>query len=154
MEWLTNLYGTIVGLDTAPLIYFVEEHPVYLPVVDPFFEAVERGDIQAVTSTLTLAEVLVHPYRHGNQSLARHYSRILLNSRNLKTLPVSSEIAAEAARIRATYGLKTPDAIQLATARVGNATAFLSNDEGLTPIPGLQLILLDRLFSHRGDVGT
>ena len=147
MEWIRKLHGTIVGLDTAPLIYFVELHPVYLPFVDPFFEAVERGEIHVVTSTLTLTEALVHPYRHGNQSLAQQYSHILLNSRNLKTLPISSEIAVEAARIRAIYGLKTPDSIQLATARVGQATAFFSNDDGFETIPGLNLILLDHLLA-------
>ena len=31
MEWITKLYGTVVGLDTAPLIYFIEKHPIYLP---------------------------------------------------------------------------------------------------------------------------
>jgi predicted nucleic acid-binding protein len=147
MEWIKKLHGTIVGLDTAPLIYFVELHPVYLPFVDPFFEAVERGEIQVITSTLTLTEALVHPYRHGNRSLVQQYSRILLNSRNLKTLPVSSEIATEAARIRATHGLKTPDSIQLATARVGQTTAFLTNDDRFDVIPGLNLILLDRLLA-------
>ena len=39
MGWLTKLYGTTICIDTAPLIYFVEEHPAYLPIVDPFFEA-------------------------------------------------------------------------------------------------------------------
>lgn len=70
MEWIRKLHGTIVGLDSAPLIYFVELHPLYLPLVDPFFEAMEFGDIQLVTSTLTLTEVLVHPYKYNNRSLA------------------------------------------------------------------------------------
>jgi len=136
-----------VGLDTAPLIYFIERHPTYLPFVDPFFEAVELGDVQAVTSTLTLTEVLVRPYRHGNRSLGQQYSSILLHSRNLKTLPVSAAIAAEAARLRAAHGLKTPDSIQVATAHLSNAAAFLSNDAGIASIPGLELILLDRLLT-------
>ena len=106
----------------------------------------ERGDIQVVTSTVTLTEVLVHPYKHGNRRLAHQYSRILLNTRNLKTLPVSAEIADEAAQIRAAYGLKTPDSIQIATARLGGATSFLTNDERLPSIPGLELILLDRFL--------
>jgi predicted nucleic acid-binding protein len=148
MEWLKALNGKIVGLDTAPLIYFFEKHPTYLSLVHPFFEAVERGDIQVVTSTLTLTEVLVHPFRYGNQGLARQYSRILLNARNLRMLPVSPEIAAEAAHIRAAYGIKTPDAIQLATAQSCGATAFLTNDEGLTSIPGLQLIHIERLLTQ------
>jgi predicted nucleic acid-binding protein len=147
MEWLKKLRGTTVGLDTAPLIYFVEEHPVYLPLVEHFFEALQRGEIQVVTSTLTLTEVLVHPYRRGDNTLARQYSRILLNAPNLRMLAVSPEIASEAARIRAAHGLRTPDCIQLATARVGNATAFLTNDAGLAAFPGLQLITLDSLLA-------
>ena len=148
MEWLRKLYGTIVGLDTAPLIYFLERHPTYLPVVHPFFEAVERGDIQVVTSSLTLTEVLVHPYKRGDRIMAEKYSRILLHSRNLVTLPVTAQIASEAARIRAAHGLKTPDSIQVATALTGQATAFLSNDERMASVPGLSFILLDRLLSH------
>ena len=91
MEWIVKLRGTIVGLDSAPLIYFVEEHPTYLARVDLFFEAVERGEIQVVTSTLTLTEVLVYPFRRGNRFLAQRYSRILLRTRNLRTIQVTSE---------------------------------------------------------------
>ena len=145
MEWVKKLYGTVVGLDTAPLIYFVEERLAYLPFVDPFFEAVERGEIQAITSTLILTEVLVHPYKHGDLGLAQQYSRILLNSQNLKTIAVSPEIASKAARLRAAYGVKTPDSIQLATALDANASAFLTNDGDLPSIPGLQIIVLSRI---------
>ena len=98
-----------------------------------------------VTSTLTLTEVLVHPYRDGNQTLAEQYFQTLLNARNLRTVPLSPAIAAEAARIRAAYQLKTPDAIQLATAKEGGATAFLTNDAGLAGIPGLRLVVLEQV---------
>jgi predicted nucleic acid-binding protein len=70
VEWIKPLLGHTVGLDTAPLIYFIEKHPQYFPTVRPFFEAVERGDIQIITSTLTLTEVLIHPLRQGSQMLA------------------------------------------------------------------------------------
>lgn len=148
MEWVKRLHGQIVGLDTAPLIYFIEKHPTYLPLVRPFFEAVERGDVQVVTSTLTLTEVLIHPLRHDNRDLALKYSHILLNANNLKTLSISSVIATEAAHLRARYGFKTPDAIQLATAQQGNATFFLTNDDVLTGIPGLQTLVLKALLVH------
>lgn len=148
MEWIRKLRGEIVGLDSAPLIYFIERHPTYLGLLYPFFESVSRGDIQVVTSTLTLTEVLVHPYRHGNQGLAKQYSQVLQNSPNLRTIPVSHGIAEEAARIRANHGLKTPDSIQLATTRLANASAFLTNDDGISRIPGLQLIVLDTLLAN------
>jgi predicted nucleic acid-binding protein len=88
-----------------------------------------------VTSTLTLTEVLVHPYRDGNQALAEQYFHTLLNARNLRTVALSAAIAA--ARIRAAYQLKTPDAIQLGTAKEGGATAFLTNDVRRWALMGL-----------------
>ena len=145
MGWLDALRNTIVGLDTAPLIYFIEKHPTYFPILHPFFEAVHRGDIQVVTSTLTLTEVLVVPYRMGNQKLALDYTRILLNSGNLTVLPVSEAVAVEAARIRARHGYKTPDALQIATAILGKANTFLTNDAALASLPALPTILLDQL---------
>ena len=134
MEWLEALRGRIVGLDSAPLIYFVEEHPDYLSLVDPFFEAMVRGELQVVTSTLTLAEVLVHPLRHRKPHLLQQYSSILLNSRFLKTLPATAEISIEAAQIRAAFRLKTP-----------HAAAFLTNDDGIAELPGLRRIVLKHL---------
>jgi predicted nucleic acid-binding protein len=148
MEWLNKLSGSIVGLDTAPLIYLIEKNPKYLPIVGPFFQALERGEFQVVTSTLTLSEVLVHPYRHGDLVLAQNYSSILHSAPNLTMLPVSSPIAEEAARIRSAHGMRTPDAIQLATARAGRATSFLTNDTELRPIPGMQFLVLESLLTN------
>lgn len=56
MEWVEDLHGQIVGLDTAPLIYYLEEHPGYPTRVDPFFAALARGRLEVVTSTGALVE--------------------------------------------------------------------------------------------------
>jgi hypothetical protein len=97
MEWIKPLAGTIVAVDTAPLIYFIERHPRYFSTIDPFFEALDRRHFQAITSTLTLTEVLVLPLRAGNSSLASDYLNILTKSRNLVMLPVSEAIASSRA---------------------------------------------------------
>ena len=52
MEWLTQLQGQVVGLDSAPLIYFIEENPTYLEMTDAFFEAMVRGEFRVVTSVV------------------------------------------------------------------------------------------------------
>ena len=70
--------------------------------VRPLFAALEAGECLAVTSTLTLVEVLVQPIRKGNVGLAREYRGILQSSSALKVVPLSAEIAAESARLRAT----------------------------------------------------
>jgi len=116
MEWIEALRGTVVGLDTAPLIYFIEENSTYLPFVPPFFEAVDHGEFRVTTSVLTLTEVLVHPMRQGDHELADQYRRVLLHASQVTVVPVSETIAEEAAQLRARHGLRTPDAIQMATA--------------------------------------
>jgi len=131
MEWVDELSGSLVCVDTAPFIYFIEENPLYLPHLRAFFSAVERGHVRVVTSILTLTEVLIHPLRQGNTQLADHYRRILLRARYVETLAVSPQIADVAARIRAEYNLRTPDALQIATAIVSGAPTFLTNDAQL-----------------------
>jgi predicted nucleic acid-binding protein len=125
MEWIAQLQGAIVGLDTAPLIYFIEENPIYLEITDAFFEAMFRGDFMVVTSVVTIPEVLVYPLRQGNTTLAQQYRDILFNSQ-VTTIEVVLDIAETAAQLRADYNLKTPDAIQMATAINEGASFFLN----------------------------
>ena len=150
MEWLISLQNQIVGLDTAPLIYFIEQNEKYLKLMRDFFRAMSQGDFQVVTSTLTLTEVLVHPLRSGNVELAGQYRDIILAQENLMTVPVSIEIAEVAAQLRATKNLRTPDAIQLATATQQGATMFLTNDAHLANVSGLEVLVLDALVSELG----
>jgi predicted nucleic acid-binding protein len=112
VEWLTKLQGKTVGLDTAPLIYFIEEHATYLEALKEFFETVDKGEVNVVTSTITLTEVLVHPLRSHNMDLAAEYREILLNS-NIATVDISSDIAEYGALLRSQYNLRTPDALQI-----------------------------------------
>jgi predicted nucleic acid-binding protein len=141
LGWIERLHGELVALDTAPLIYVVEKHPIFCPLIRPLFVALEAG----VTSTVTLLEVLVQPIRNGNEVLAREYRAILRSSSALTVAPVSSEIAEEAARLRAKFNLRTPDSVQLATAVISRADAFLTNDAHLAKfrLPGLEVLVLD-----------
>jgi predicted nucleic acid-binding protein len=144
LEWLSDLRGKTVGLDTAPLIYFIEENPTYLEVAKLFFEAMDRGDFTVVTSTVTLLEVLVHPLRTNNAELAEEYRDILLNSK-LMTVGVSSTIAEQAARLRAAHNIRTPDAIQISAALNAGATHFFTNDIKLPDIADIRILSLDLL---------
>jgi predicted nucleic acid-binding protein len=145
VEWLVALRGQVVGLDTAPLIYFIEENPTYLATVRPFFEAMDRGEFSVITSMVTLLEVLVHPFRAGDADLAQQYRDILLHADRLTTIGLSQNIAEEAARLRATYNLRTPDAIQLATTIHAHTSHFFTNEDRYPPVPGLRILVLDTL---------
>lgn len=147
MEWITQLQGQVVGLDSAPLIYFIEENPTYLEMTDAFFEAMVRGEFRVVTSVVTMLEVLVHPLRQGNRILAQQYRDILLEEEGLTTIEVSLAIAQEAAQLRADYNLRTPDAIQMATAIRQSASFFLTNDARLPSLTELEVLVLEELRS-------
>jgi len=147
MEWVEALEGQLIALDTAPLIYFIEEHPTYLPILDSFFEKLDKGSIRVVTSVITLSEVLVKPLRDGETELAQQYRDILLNAEGLTTVEVSVAIAEKAAKLRSQYSLRTPDAIQIATALQSGATALITNDIRWPVLPNLQMLVLDKLIT-------
>ena len=148
MGWVDSLRGSIVGLDTVPLIYFTEENPAYLKVVDPFFKAIEHGDFTVITSIVTLLEALVLPIRTGDLELTQKYRNFLLDSENVSTILLSQEIAEEAARLRAFHKIRTPDSIQMATVITMEAAFFLTNDKRLPSLPNLKILMLDDLLKE------
>jgi predicted nucleic acid-binding protein len=146
LGWIEALGDAVIATDTAPFIYYLEEHPVYLPLLDPLFDAIEAGAVQAITSTVTLLEVLVAPHRDGNDDLVDRYRRMLLDTRGVDVRPVSEQVAETAARLRGDYTVRTPDAIQLATAICGQASIFLTNDRRLPSLPDIEVFLVDDLL--------
>lgn len=136
--------GQRVALDTMIFIYAFDKNPVYLSQLRLFFQAVENGEIEATTSTLTLVECLVRPYRKKDTVLAAKYMILFRNFPHLSVLPLTDEIAERAAFLRAQHNLKTPDAIQLATALLSDSQAFLTNDEEIPQVEGIRLLILDQ----------
>jgi predicted nucleic acid-binding protein len=144
-SFLRSLTGQKVALDTMIFIYAFEEHPTYVPVLRTFFSAVERGEIEAVTSTVTIAECLAQPYRKKNFALAAQYMVLFRNFPHLSVIPVSDEIAERAAFLRAHHNIRTPDALQLATALLSGSRFFLTNDETLSSVEEIRVLILDRI---------
>lgn len=131
-----------VALDTAVFIYFIEEDERFLPLVEEIFEAIDSGSLLAVTSTLTLLETLVGPICAGDNQLAMSYETLLSQSRGLHLLDLDHPVIRLAAKIRALAGLKTPDALQVATALHAECTAFLTNDREIPSIGEMQTLQL------------
>ncbi len=148
MGWVDALPGAVVALDTATFIYYAEEHPRYVSLVEPLFDALDHGRLHAVASTVALLEVLVVPLRNGDTDLAQAYRDILLGSEALTLIPVLPEIAEQAAQLRAQYQVRTPDALHLATALHAGATHFITNDDRLPAVSGIHIVLLDDLHQH------
>lgn len=135
-DFLKKNRGRIIALDTMAFIYLFEEEN-YVDIAKAIFENVEKGKLRAITSTVTVIECLTKPLKKNDFPLVAMYKTAFRNFPNLEVIPVSIEVAERAASIRARYGLKTPDSIQIAVGVVGNARIFLTNDLEFSEIDGI-----------------
>ena len=135
-----------IGLDTNVFIYFLEDHPRYGAWCASLFDLIERGHNSAVTSTVTLLELLVQPYRDQKEELAQKIFALTSTYPQIEWVPVTMSVADRAAELRARYRLSTPDAIQLATAIGHKATRFYGNDRGLRRVKEIECLLVDELI--------
>ena len=105
-----------MAIDTNPVIYAFEQNAEFGPIVRPVFEMIGEGTIRAYASVVTLVEVLTRPLRLKNESVANLYREFLLRTENVTTVALTTELAEQAADLRARYNLKIADAIVAATA--------------------------------------
>lgn len=132
-----------VGLDTSIFIYQLEANPRYLPFTDHIFSWIERLPSSAVTSTITMTELLVQPYRDSDDQRVDEFFGLLSTYPHIEWLAPNLEIADLAAEMRALHRLRTPDALQAATAVHAKATAFLTNDPVFRRIKSFDALILD-----------
>jgi predicted nucleic acid-binding protein len=148
---LTRLEAALAGLgqlgiDSAPFIYYIENHPSYAAAIQSVIDRAEAGEIRLVTSVLTLTEVLSQPLEKQAPNIAVAYRAVLLESPELSLLPVNLEMAEQAAFFRARYRLKTADALQIATALQSGCEAFLTNDRELRRVREIPVLFLNELL--------
>ena len=87
----------VVGLDTSVFIYQLEANPTYAPLTKTVFENLEAGKFQGVTSTITLMELTVLPWRMGHENMAREYEALLVNFPNLSIVDIDRDVSRLAA---------------------------------------------------------
>src|SRR5688572_5191634 len=134
-----------IFLDTAPLIYFIEGNSEYQEVLSTLFQLNDEGSFSFITSAITLIEVMVKPLKEGKIEVAKQYKDILTTAPGIEVFDVTSSISMVAAQLRADFNIKTPDAIQLATAIEGGADYFLTNDNKLKTIGKIEVVMLNEL---------
>lgn len=140
--------GDIIGIDTMVFIYHLEEHPSYCAMTEKVFAAIESGRHIAVTSVITLLEILVKPKKENNPMAVKDYKDTLLTFPNLKIMDVNSDVSDVASNLRAKYNIRTPDAIQIATAILASAGTFITNDNSLKKIEEIKVSLLDDMMKQ------
>jgi predicted nucleic acid-binding protein len=147
MGLLSAIQGDRVYLDTNIWIYALEGFPAFVRELANLFQAIDRGTLTAVTSELTLAEVLVKPIQDGDVTQQETCKQAIANTQTLAVTAVNREILVVAAQLRATTNLKLPDAIHAATALSCHCSTFLTNDQRFQTFSGLQVVLLSQVIS-------
>jgi predicted nucleic acid-binding protein len=129
--------NALLLVDSAPIIYVLEDHPEFASAFKPVFEAHDNGLVRFAVTTVTLAEVLTGPLNKGDEVLVEKY-RATLRSWFIVDLDV--ETAESAARLRAALKLKLADAVQAASALAIGADALVTHDRDFSALRDLRVI--------------
>jgi predicted nucleic acid-binding protein len=135
----------LVGIDTPIFIYHLEQHERFGELASAALEAIASGRTAAVTSPLTVMELAVRPYQMNRPDLAEGYASLIGDFPNLTVAPFGIDAALVAARMRASYRLRSPDAAQIGVCLHAGATAFLTNDRDLRRVQELDVLMLTDL---------
>jgi predicted nucleic acid-binding protein len=145
---IAKALGNLTYLDTNVLIYFVEGHAIFRALLEELFTAIARGRMRAVTSELSLAEVLVKPLVEKNDAVAAIYRRLLGQGSTIEVAPVSRAVLERSAEIRAVHGGRAFDAIHIASALSAGCVSILSEDARLNVPSNIRLVRLSDLSSR------
>ena len=129
--------GALVLVDSAPIIYVLDQDPKFASRFRPLFERQGAGEIQFAVTTVAIAEVLTGPLRAGEEALAKRYRAVM---ESWQVVNLTADIAESAARFRASLGLKMADAIQAASAIAINADALVTHDRDFSRVKTLTVL--------------
>jgi len=114
-------------LDASALIGVIEGEPDFV-CLKSLLAAIDRGEVTLVESTAILAEVVPQYVTSNRSQLARTAVRALLESPTTQLVDVSTAVARKAGELRVAHGLKTWDAVHLATAVLADVDVLIVRD--------------------------
>jgi predicted nucleic acid-binding protein len=127
--------------DTALFIYYLENDGEYYAKAEKLFIDGRKGEY--VTSTITVGEYLTGAFKKNDEQKASDFRNVITDY-DFDVIPISWDVAEEAARIRAKYtGFKMMDSIQLAAAKLESCDLFVTNDHQLKQYDGIEVITID-----------
>lgn len=132
-----------VFLDTAPVIYFLDDDVNFGQKVADIFSSIIDDEKNMVTSVITCEEYLVFPYQTDNTDKIDAFFEFVADC-GIPIKEITKDISIRAAKIRARYkGFKGMDALQLAAACELGCDVFLTNDKQLKQFTDIRCVLVD-----------
>jgi predicted nucleic acid-binding protein len=140
VTWVSSIPdGATVLVDTNPVIYVLAGHRLGAQF-EELFADIANGRISALTTPITLAEVVAGPLSAGNESLAARYQAALTSGPGWRLREIDAEIAVLASRLRIQHRLRLPDALQLATAVYENCFAVITHDRDFRRVREMRVL--------------
>ena len=137
--------GGLVYVDANAIIYSVERIEPYRELLAPVWQEA-RGDLFTLASSeLVVLETLIKPLRESNARLEMLF-RSIFDAAEMELIPATLALWEDAARIRASTGLKTSDALHAATALSVDCALFITNDADFRRVEDLPITILDDLL--------
>jgi predicted nucleic acid-binding protein len=129
----------LIYLDSMVFIYAVEEDAINGPPARKLLSHLQKHAGAALTSELSLAEVLAPNKRRGkiDPKLKRAYLELIVWDRRIRLEPISRSILYETAELRMFTGMKLPDAIHVATAIQTACKYLVTLDTGMRVPDGM-----------------
>ena len=146
MELTVNSFtGDRLYLDANVFIYAMEGFRPYDEIISGLFEAIQDRAVHAVTSELTLAELLVVPFRENRPDIVAKYEQMLTQQPSLAVAPVTRSVLYESAGLERVWELDYPTAIHAATASAQSCDFFLTAEKNFKLTEGIRRVLLDEI---------
>lgn len=137
--------GRLIGLDTSVLIYLLEEHPKYVTHAQKVLRRIERGSARGIFSIVGMVELLTGVKKQKRPDLAQDYKLLLSQFPHFDIYGIDERTVDVASDLRARYGIRTPDAIHLATSITRRADFFITNDRSLKKIEEIKVVSISEI---------
>jgi len=145
VEELLRLHRRI-AIDSNVLIYLLEGSGARAELAARLADAVGRGEVDGVLSSIGLAEVLV-PAAKADDGPAFEEAAATIRDLGFRIVALDAQVAEDAAWIRGRTGVAMPDAVHLACARHAGVTVFVTNDRRIPALPQLAIVVLEDLVA-------
>ena len=134
-----------VALDSNVLIDLFEGSGPLADQAADLLDRIAEGKAHGSMATLAVAEICSRPAATTELTLVERYVDELRALENVQLVPLTADLAADAAVLRGSSSLSLADAIHLASARHAGATAFVTNDRRIKTIAQLEVVYLNEL---------
>ena len=134
--------GRRTYLDANLYIYAFEGIDTYRMRMAGLLAAIDRQGVRVVASELLLTELLPRPMKDGRQDLVDRYLELFQSTRRFHLAPVDRRVILRSVHLRADFGLRSMDALHLATAFVHDCETFVTNDRRLARVDWLRVLTL------------